>query len=167
MEKQDLLTILITFVVGVFAGGYLYLTIFATYVDKIEVPDVEKASEFSIIGDTYGGCRNQCASFQVLSDASFKYLYTPTTGGEQQILEGTLSRTLQNRVDHALVVSELQRQSVEVVKTDCKSHADGIDVVYEITLKGEKYVIDSCGTAADGDSELWKVLAEIWQSFGS
>jgi hypothetical protein len=167
MEKQDILSILITFVVGIFAGVYLYVSVFATIVDKVVVPDEARISDFSIVGDTYGGCRNRCASFQVLSDASFKYLYTPTTGGEQKILEGNLSLSLQNRIDRALVVSELERQSASVEKIDCSSAADGIDVVYEITVKGEKYLIDSCGTAADGDSELWKVLAEIWQSFGN
>jgi len=165
MNRPDLLSILITFVVGVLAGGYLYVAIFASIVEKADIPDQADISKLSIIGDVYGGCRERCSSFQVLGDASFKFLYYPTDGGGQKILEGKLPLSLQNRIDKAFKVSELERQSVEVEGTECASYTDGIDVVYEITLDGKKYIIDSCSTASDGESALWKTLSEIWQSF--
>ena len=58
MKRQDILSILITFTVGLLAGGYLYLTGFAPTVATLEVPSAEKLNELVIESEVYGGCRS-------------------------------------------------------------------------------------------------------------
>jgi len=74
MKKSDLVSIGITFLVGIFAGGYLYLVGFASVITYITVPSEEKLSELSVTADMYGGCRNACSSFQITADGVYKIL---------------------------------------------------------------------------------------------
>lgn len=152
---------------GVFAGGYLYLTGFAGLAAKLTTPDVEQVSEFVIVGDVYGGCRQTCPSFQVVEDGSYRYLYTPAAGAVQVIREGTLPIELRRQLKDALTHSELARQSQEIQPLLCNSYTDGIDVRYEVTLDGDRYTLDSCGTAVEEESELWSSLGEIWTYYES
>lgn len=165
MKKQDLLSILITFAVGLFAGSYLYLTGFAQIEAEIALPDVVEASQFVVVGDAYGGCRNTCPSFQVVNDGSYNYLYTPGAGADQVKRQGKLTYELHRKLKNALIESELIRQSRRIEPSTCNSYVDGIDVAYEITLDSKIYVIDSCGTSADGQSQLWVTLSEVWSYF--
>ncbi|MCD5381080.1 MAG: hypothetical protein LR008_00720 [Candidatus Pacebacteria bacterium] len=166
MKKADYISVLITFVVGIYAGGYLYLTVFAPAAQSLE-PDQEKVLQLSITGELYGGCRSACQSFHVLGDASFRYFYTLEGSAKQKKHEGKLSRGMQQRIDSSFITEELERQSKLVEKSDCSSYSDGIDVTYEIVYQNEEYLIDSCTTAADGESELWKTLSDIWQDMAS
>ena len=54
---------------------------------------------------------------------------------------------------------------MEIEPAICNSYTDGIDVVYEITLDGKEYTLDSCGTAVEASSRLWEVLSSIWTYF--
>jgi hypothetical protein len=162
MLKQDWISILMTFVFGLFAGGYLYVTEFATYVNNSAVPDAVEASKLSIVSDIYGGCGNQCSSFQVLGDGSYRYFYTPNEGGEQVLVEGKLPNDIQKSLKNAFASGQLETQSKPYEPTVCNSYSDGLDVVYEITKNGTEYNLDSCGTAIDGNSELWTALNSIW-----
>ncbi len=164
MKKQDIISILITFLVGIFAGSYLYLTGFASFEDKFSIPGVEEVSEFSIVGDVYGGCQlgNACPSFQVLRDGSYRYFYTPAAGMDKILRKGTLPRKLQNKLKNVLSEIELVKQSKEITPSVCNSYSDGIDVKYQVTLNGSEYTLDSCGTAVVGEGALWSTLGEIW-----
>lgn len=165
MKKDDLLSILITFVVGLFAGGYLYITGFAPIEAVVSTPIAEEISEFSIVGDVYGGCRNTCPSFKIVEDGSYRYFYTPAAGAEQSLREGSLPYQLYRNLRNVITESELLKQSRTIVPSTCNSYVDGIDVVYEITLNGRLYIIDSCGTAAEGESELWMTLSQVWSYY--
>jgi hypothetical protein len=165
VKKQDLLSILITFATGFLIGGYLYLTNVAEFVSKISTPDKEAVSEFSIVGDVYGSCRHTCPSFQVLSDGSFYYLYTPSAGAEKVTRKGKIPFALQQQLKAAVTKEELWRQSVDIEPAVCNSYTDGIDVKYEITLNGTSYVLDSCGTSVDTGSLLWTGLRGVWSFF--
>lgn len=162
MKKSDIISILITFLVGAFAGSYLYLTGFAPIEAEITVPDVREVSQFEIVGDVYGGCRDTCPSFQLLNDGSYRYLYTPSFGAEQVIREGKLPYELNRKLHNTLTESELSIQSQVIKPATCNSYVDGIDVVYKISLNDKIFTINSCGTAVDGESELWKTLGKIW-----
>lgn len=165
MKHQDMLSILITFLIGIVAGGYLYLTNFAGLVSKILTPDAEKAAEFVIIADAYGGCRNLCPSFQVTHDGSYRYLYVPSAGEEKIVRQGELPHALRTKLLEVVTKGELVRQSEVIEPSYCESFADGIDVIYEIELDGEKYALDSCGTAVEAKSVLWETLGSIWTYF--
>ncbi|NCT01657.1 hypothetical protein GW766_00150 [Candidatus Parcubacteria bacterium] len=165
VKKADQLSILITFSVGFLVGGYLYLTNFAGLVSKIKTPDVETVSEFVIVADVYGGCRNMCPSFQIQDDGSYRYLYTPAAEAEQVIRKGTLSRELQLRLRKAVTSEALLVQSKQITPSFCNSYTDGIDVKYEITLNGVTYSVDSCGTAVEVSSSLWTTLGAVWDFY--
>ena len=167
MKKQDILSILITFLVGVFVGGYLYLTDAAGRISELKIPDAEEVSEFTIVGDVYGGCRDRCPSFQVINDGSYRYLYTPRNGSEQVLRQGILPLQLQRQLRTVLTENALKQQSRNIEPTVCNSFSDGIDVKYTITIDGKEYKIDSCGTTVDGGSQMWITLGQIWEYYQS
>lgn len=165
MKKQDFLSILITFVVGILLGGYLYLTDAANFIMKLSIPDEEMVSEFTIVGDVYGGCRSTCPSFQVLSDGSYHYLYTPSAGAEKVTRKGNIPFALQQQLKAAVTKNQLWGQSTAIEPAVCNSYTDGIDVKYEILLDGVTYTLDSCGTSVNTASPLWSALRSVWTFF--
>ena len=168
MKKQDALSIIITFLVGVVAGVYMYLGNAAGWLAELATPDAtEVATAFVIVGDVYGGCRTACPSFQVSHDGSYRYLYTPAAGAEQVLREGTLPRQLQRQLTDSLTPAALAAQSQAIQPAVCNSYTDGIDVVYDISYAGEQYTLDSCGTAVVAESVLWVTLGDIWTHFES
>ncbi len=162
---KDAPSIIITFVVGFMAGGYLYLTNFAPLANELTAPDLEDISELSIVSEVYGGCRDACPSFQVVKDGSYRYLFTPAAGQEQIIREGTLPFQLRRELNVEITPAVLKVQSRPIQPSICNSYTDGIDIKYEITLDGVEYVIDSCGTAVDGESDLWQTLSDVWNYY--
>lgn len=162
MKKQDILTIIITFVFGLLGGIYLYLTGFAPIENKISLPDAVELAQFTLVSDVYGGCRNTCPSFQVMNNGSYRYLYTPSAGAEQIVRQGNLPISIQRSLKNALNVDTLTAQSRSTQPPICNSYTDGIDVIYDITYAGEQYILDSCGTSVDSNSELWIALNSIW-----
>lgn len=166
MRGQDIISVLITFTAGVLAGGFLYLTGGAATEDsKIAVPVAEKLSEFTIVGDVYGGCRDACPSFQVLNDGSYRYYRTPAAGAEKVLRQGTIPINLQRELKAVVTVPILEKQSKKIEPAVCNSFADGIDVKYKITLDNIDYVVDSCGTTVDDKGQLWTTLGSIWDYF--
>lgn len=165
MKKHDVLSILVTFLVGFFAGGYFYLTNFAGFVSAVETPDAEKIAVFTIVADVYGGCRSTCPSFQIQNDGTYRYLYTPAAGEDKVMRKGELPPSVMRELRRVVTEAELERQSVPTQPAVCDSYVDGIDVTYEITLDGMVYTLDSCGTAVSGSGELWVGLQSIWDYF--
>lgn len=165
MKRQDTMSILITFVVGFVAGGYLYFAHFSKILNPDSVQTAESAAEFSIIGEAYGSCTTMCPSFQVLKDGSYRYQFTPQIGQEKIIKSGTLPLDVQRALKRALIEEDLVEQSQPVTPTDCNSRNNAVDVRYKIALEGAEYTLDSCGTAVDGDGDLWNGLAKVWNYF--
>ena len=162
MKREDALTIFVTFLLGFFVGGYLYLTNAASLVAKLSTPTAEQPSRLMIVGDAYGSCRSVCPSFRVSHDGSYSYVYTPSAGAEQIVQKGTIPRSLMRELRSTLTKAALTRQSRPIQPAFCNSYTDGIDVVYEITLDGELYLLDSCGTDVDGEGSVWITLSKVW-----
>ncbi len=156
-----------TFVMGLFAGGYLYLVGFSTLIKFDAVPEVQEMSvvEMEIVSEVYGGCRNNCPLFRLDNKGSYRYLYTPEAGAAQIVREGSLPLSLQRELRSALSISQLTNQSKLITPIACNSYVDGIDVKYEITIDGKEFVLNSCGTAVEGGGALWSALAKIWNYF--
>lgn len=165
ITREDKVSILLTFIIGFIAGGYFYVSNVAGLATKLETPDVKKASRFVVVADVYGGCRSTCPSFQIQNDSSYRYLYTPAAGADKIIREGDLSHDLMVQLRAVLTKEELRRQSAPIEPAICNSYTDGIDVVYEVTLDGEVFVLDSCGTDVHSDGKLWQTLASVWDFF--
>lgn len=165
MKKQDLLSILITFSMGFFVGGYLYVTQFAVILSKVEVPTESNFTEFSVVGEIYGGCKKSCPSFQILNNGSYRYMYSLTTGADPVLRQGNLPILLKRNLSKALLESELKAQSKKINPSSCNSYSDGFDARYTITVDNKEYKLDSCGTAVTGNGAIWTALNEIWSYF--
>jgi hypothetical protein len=162
MKKQDILSILMTFFVGVIAGAYLFIVGFAPTVASIEVPTQESVESLVIESEVYGGCRASCPSFQVLGDGSYRYLYSVAYDEPQVIESGTIPFAMRRDLRRNLTPAALQAQSQPIDPAVCSSYSDGIDVQYTVTLDGEEFVLDTCGTQVDTNSPLWLNIKKIW-----
>ncbi len=165
MKKQDLISIMITAIFGFFAGIFM----FVSYANSIAVPIVAgdvptqaQVQEFTIIGEAYGGCAENCPSFQLLEDGAYRYRYVEVRDEPAVIRDGTLPLSLQGDIKDELSVSLLEAQSELVDRTTCNSDNNGIDFRYEITIEGAEYILDSCTTAIDDTSDLWIALTATW-----
>ena len=167
LKKNDTLSILITFVVGFVAGGYLYIAHFSKLLGAVDIPTESASENFTLVGEAYGSCGDVCPAFQLLNNGSYRYQFTPVRGEPKQILEGTLPLDIQRAVKKSLTEKTLAVQSQKITPKDCNSYQGKIDVKYTITLDGTTYLIDSCGTAVDGASDAWESLSSIWSYFES
>ncbi len=166
MQKQELLSIFITFIVGFFAGGYLYLNVFTQMIQPdSDIETIEELEEFSITSQAYGGCRSDCPAFRVEADGSYRYQYVPSVGEQPLLRSGTLPLGLQRQLDRALEQKELRTQAQSVTPANCNSMKDGIDIEYRVEITGELFVLDSCRTAIDSQSDSWEALSAIWTYF--
>jgi hypothetical protein len=165
MQKQELLSILITFVVGFIAGAFLYLNVFPTMIQGDGIGSLEDQEAFEITSQAYGGCRGNCPAFQIAADATYRYQYTDTVGEEPILRSGTLPRSLQRDIRREITTRAIAIQTTQIPPQDCPSQTDGIDIRYDITIDGASYRLDSCRTAIDFDSDAWLVLNDLWGYF--
>jgi hypothetical protein len=165
MKKQELLSMLITFVVGFLAGAFLYLNVFPTMIQSDSVGTLEEQAAFEIRSQAYGGCRSDCPAFRIAADGTYRYQYSEEVGAEPVLLSGTLPRPLQRDIRREITPQAIAIQTSEAVAVDCPSVRDGIDIRYDITIGGAIYRLDSCRTAVDFDSDAWLVLNDIWTYF--
>jgi hypothetical protein len=169
MKKQDLVSIAITGAMGFFAGIFMFVSYSNSLpvvgVTGDQVPTQAESEAYSIIAETYGICEEACPSFQLLENGSYRYRYTEVRGEPAVIREGTLPLSLQSDVRRALEPEVLSAQSDIANRTVCASQSDAVDFRYEITLEGEEYVLDSCTTAIDDQSDVWRALTAAWNYF--
>ena len=166
MKKQELLSILITLGVGFIAGAFLYLNVFTEMIQPDgDLETIEELEEFSITSQAYGGCRTDCPAFRVNADGSYRYQYVPTVGAQPILRSGTLPLRLQSELKRELDSRSLVAQSQSANRTNCASATDGVDIEYRVELTGNLYVLDSCRTAIDGQSDMWRALSALWTYF--
>ena len=162
MRGQDIISIAVTFIVGIFAGAYLYLTGAAAYVTEIVSPVEDKPVEFIIESEAYGSCGEVCPSFRIDNDGSYHYLYVPPAATDPVVRKGKLLGYLNNKLHRVISKATLQQQAKKTTPGICNYQNGGLDVRYRITLAGELYILDSCGTAIDENSSLWRTLSDVW-----
>ncbi len=162
MTKQDKLSILITFTVGLFAGVYLYVAGFATTFKLPEVSTDDIYTEFVLIGEGYGACEldNTCLSFQLLESGAYRGLYDAADGTEV-VKEGVIPRALRRELLEALTPAALTTQS-DLIALPCRFGEDGTNYRFEVTREGTEYSLDTCRTALDYEGVTWKTLAKLW-----
>lgn len=165
MKKQELLSILITLMVGFFAGSFLYLNTFTGMINGDSVDSLEEVESFSITSQAYGGCRDNCPAFRINSDGSFRYQYVPSVGAEPLLRSGELPRRIERELSREITTRALAPQTAETNTSNCASYTDGIDIRYEVVIDGTTYVLDSCKTAVDTISGSWQALGNVWSYF--
>ncbi|PIW97004.1 hypothetical protein COZ82_01940 [Candidatus Kaiserbacteria bacterium CG_4_8_14_3_um_filter_38_9] len=168
MKKQDVLTLLITFIVGIIIGVYLFFAGFAPQFLAHNGATDTTYSDFSFSGKVYGGCsRNDaCPSFQVLKDGSFSYLPIGASSGISAI-NGNLSKSLMQEFQTKFTNANLEMASRSIEATTCDSYLDGMDYHYQVTLKTVVYNLDTCGTDFLVTSDMGATLEKLWSYFAT
>lgn len=166
-SKQDYLVMIMTFVVGVIAGFYLYTTAFAPNFDEFVGQTEEVYEDFVVEGTQYGGDRmgGTAPSFQLLENGSYRYLPYAAGGETPTAVEGTLPRELLNEVKQTLTEEALENSAQIVTRGDCMSYVDGRDFTYNVTLDGFDYTLDTCTTALSSGSIIKTTLDKLWNYF--
>ena len=140
MLKHFYLFLVLTFVMGLLAGVFIYFTVREP--SEPEGPQEEPAGDFEIIVDTYGGCNmlDSCASYRILGDGTFTYV---ERGLDTKRIGGVL-----NDDQIATLERLLGRTNFDVVEKSefsgtCPITYDGLAYRYEIRYKGN-HSFDSC-----------------------
>jgi len=165
MTRQDGLSILITFVIGLVAGSYFYVTGFSFKTFTVATQDTYE--DFAIVGESYGNCglNDGCMSFQLIADGTYRALPDSQDVEEGVVKEGDITGSLRKELQKNINISALEKQSKKVSATNCASGAQGIDYGFRITLDGKDYLLDTCKTSVDYDSKAWNSLAKLWNHF--
>jgi len=165
-KRQDFLSLLITFIIGVVAGGYLYMTGFAPQFEELTGQTEAVYDDLVVVGEVYGGDRlGSSPSFQVLNDGTFRYLPSIVASEEVQAKEGTIPKTLLASLKKELTPNDLNKAEQTTAADNCLSYVDGLDYRYTITLDTVSYELDSCGTQFSVDSALGGALDSLWNYF--
>ena len=168
MKSQDIISILVTFTIGLIAGGYLFLTGFAPQFLAGNTATENIYSDFSINGYTYGGClrAGACPSFQLKSDGTFGYLPQGASASIKPVT-GKISASTMREIKKLFVSTTLKDASQKVQTSNCASYSDGLDYRYEVTIQGVVYNLDTCGTNLSSNAKLGITLSDLWQYFAT
>jgi hypothetical protein len=163
MSGKVMVLLVSTFCMGVFAGAYFYVSVFApSYNDVLKGRGVS-ADSFLIEGQMYGSCEEDatCASFQLVDGREFSYMPYE----DAAIVEGTLSASYKRVLTSSLTAEVLEQQAKRSAERNCSSRSGGVDYTYVVTKDRQEYILDSCTTLLSNNIELQQMLFEVWFAF--
>ncbi len=157
---QNKIVILFTFATGLFVGGYLYLTGFATTFEPPEADEKDIYTEFVITAESYGTCSNDgtCLSFQVLENGSYRAVLNSKP--EKRTKEAKIPYVLRKNLYSTLTSSSLEKIKEKGGVSVC--HYEGTNYRFKITRNQIEYIIDTCTSAISYGGTEWKTLAKLW-----
>lgn len=164
MTHQDKISILVTFVVGMLVGSYLYVTGFAPTYRLPEADQVSAYDGFVIIGDSFGGCEvtNSCISFQLFQNGTYRVIYK--RDGKSVEKTSSIPRSLRQELVTALEPAALTRDSKPLLLLNCAFGEEATNFRFTITSNKESYLLDTCATSIAYTEPLWSALANAWGS---
>lgn len=167
MPHQDKVSILITFAIGLVAGGYVYLTGFATTFVPPDTTTEDKYGGLIINGESYGECEaeNSCLSFQLLGNGTYRAIYINPETNKQISKDGGISRSLRNELKAAMLPAGLLAQSQLMLAPVCKYGEEGTNYKFKVTLNSVEYNLDTCKTSIDYNAQVWLTLVKVWNYF--
>lgn len=165
ISNQDKISIILTFLMGLFAGGYLYLTGFATTFEPPEASEADVYTQFVITAESYGECENDdtCLSFQVLQNGSFRAIYDGLA--EAGPKDGRIPLSMRGDLYDTLTSTALASAARTSTQANC--HYVGTNYRFEITRDEVEYMIDTCSSSISYESAEWAVLANLWNYMGN
>ena len=166
MSHQDKLSILITFIIGILAGGYLYLTGFATTFKLPEATTDDVYAEFVIIGESYGACKQtgDCLSFQLLENGKYRALFGD--GSREAVThEASIPFSLRRELKANLTPTQLTLESRLLNNSVCQFGNEGTNYRFRISRDEVSYVLDTCLTDVDYNGLPWQTLVKLWNHF--
>ncbi len=165
ISRQDMLSILITFVVGFVAGVYVYLVGFKPQVDRLQSQFEAPEQALEIVGEQYGGLRETTPpSFQITARNAYRFIPSAPLGVVVEPRSGELPAAWRRPLRPYLNTTTLTAAATPR-QDSCASHVDGIDYRYRITLAGEVFVVDTCTTRLLSEPGLATALANLWSYF--
>lgn len=169
MVHQDKISILITFVFGLFAGGYLYLTGFATTFELPETTTDNVYKEFVITGESFGVCKEQgnCSSFQVLENGAYRNIVEASNQIQPILREGSIPRALRSELMANLTQASLETNSKLKATEECRYGGDTPNFNFKVSLNEVNYTLNTCTSDIDFESPAWKSLAKLWNYFAN
>ncbi len=150
-----------TFLMGMFTGAYLYVSVFApNYESDIASSEALDNDTIAIEGQMYGGClrSGKCASFKLLENGTYSYLVSPDT----EVQKGHLPKDATDAIFDVVGTNAFFNDTDEVSQDLCSSYVDGTDFKYEVTLDEDAYTLDTCTTAFAYDEDLQSAFLEAW-----
>lgn len=163
MTRQQIFLLISTFVVGMVAGAYMYITGFApNYDNNIPQDESNRGGALSIRGEQFGGCEmvGVCASFELTANRKYRYIREHHLDEETPVaMTGTVSRATFTELEEVLNNTDLME--LKVPGNNCNAAVDGIDYRYDIVVDGVSYELNSCGTEFYG-SRLYNELLKLW-----
>ena len=162
MKRQDIISSIVTFVVGAVVGSYLYLYGFAPQF-KTLIDSAGSSGQLVIVGEAYGGCSRGsiCTSFQVANDGSFRTFPTVAIGAERKVKTGQVSADLYKELRTALSKDALIALSKPVAGSNCSSYGDGVDYRLRVTAGDEQFVLDTCTTALANERDMSLLFSDM------
>lgn len=168
MTPQDRVSLLITFVVGLLVGAYLYTTGFATTFKLPEANEAGVYTGFVLVGEAYGTCRAEqsCVTFQVVGDGVYRAIFdTDAEGNKNAVQEGRLPGNLRRPLERTLIVTELARMNQPLMVSECAY--EGTNYRFKVTLEQVEYNLDTCQSAIDYESSAWASLTAVYNYIAS
>lgn len=159
MPKQQLFTILITLLMGMLAGAYLYVSGFASTYNQLEDGGAKAAAVFTLQAEQFGGCGmvGTCPSFQLIADRTYRYI---PGAGDVEVYEGKLSKKVFDQLGEMLLAADFS--ALNQPGSTCRAAFDGTDYQYEIIADGVLYELNTCNTQFT-ESALDEHLQIVWQ----
>lgn len=162
MKRQDIINIVVTFVVGMIVGAYLFVYGFNPQYELV-TNWTDDVGTFAIAGEAYGGCSRGsiCASFQVTEAGAYRAFAAVPVGKERIPVSGTLSSALYRDLRNAFTSESLLLLEEPVVSERCASATDGIDYRVRVSLGSEQFVLDTCTTALANDKPTRDLIKKL------
>lgn len=154
--------LIMTFITGMFAGAYLYITSFAVNDSNENIPEIS----FQITGIAGGDCmenNNVCASFTL--DQNRKFVYIPQHSihnNTPENITGRIHKNIFNELTEIIQdtnLAQLQEQSGE-----CAYARNPDSYVYNIIVDGTSQTLNTC-VPLFKSSELSVQLQSLWVIF--
>lgn len=159
MPKHLYLIIILTFIIGLASGVYVYFnTLNSDEGKSIEVP-IEEGYE--VIAYTYGGCeRVGCSSYKLADDGKYSYLMQSAGYGNERF-DDTLSLKQHEELDAVIEATDYTSIEESVFTGTCPDTYDGLAHRFEIRITNERYSFDSCTQSLDGE-DLFSLLIKYF-----
>jgi len=167
MKGKDYFVFFLTFITGIFAGAYLYITSFVPDYQQDNISEISEV-DFLLQGQERGDCGDiygLCASFELQQDRTYKYMTRSTPDiADAPLTEGRLNKKVFiDFVDYLRTVELTELAQVDF--NTCPSRQD-VTYTYSLVFTGESYQFSTCDRVF-ATSNLSQELNSLWHTVTS
>jgi hypothetical protein len=164
MKKQDIRNIIITFVLGILVGAYLYVYGFMPQYGGV-TDWLEEKGEFVIVVREYGECTQyaECSSFRVAPNGDYRLIVSVGDPNEEpEVFNGEISSKLHTQLRQTFSTATLPGLAQPITPVNCDSFTnEGYDYQIQVTVGDKVYSLDTCKTALARDPNARAVLESL------